>query len=157
MKQSSIILLIENDQNYTFTLEQAFREASIRNPLKIVRYANEAILYLRGVGIYGDRRNYPLPALILLDMTNPDGCSLAVLQWARQQETLRGVPILVITAGSCRQAQRSMRRIPEVYVSSRHDLRDMIGRIHQELLNDSAVRPTIAHASRQSAEAGPSA
>jgi CheY-like chemotaxis protein len=151
MKQSSIILLIENDQNYTFTLEQAFREANIRNPLKIVRYANEAILYLRGVGIYGDRRNYPLPSLILLDMTNPDGCSLAVLKWARQQETLRGVPILVITAGSSRQAQRTMGRIPEVYVSSRDDLRAVIGRIHKELLNDSAVRPTILQASRQSA------
>ena len=85
MKQSSVILLVENDKDYIYLLEQAFRKADIRNPLKIARYGNEAILYLRGVGIYADRRNYPLPKLILLDMTNPDGSSMAVLGWIREQ------------------------------------------------------------------------
>ena len=51
MKQSSVILLVENDKDYIYVLEQAFRKANIRNPLRIARYGNHAILYLRGVGI----------------------------------------------------------------------------------------------------------
>src|SRR4029453_7959212 len=100
MKQSSVILLVENDKDYIYLLEQAFRKADIRNPLKIARYGNEAILYLRGVGIYADRRNYPLPRLILLDMTNPDGSSMAVLGWIREQERFRDVPILILAGAN---------------------------------------------------------
>ena len=97
MKESSVIFLIENDKDYIYKLEQAFRRASIRNPLKIARYGNEAILYLKGVGIYGDRRTYPLPSLLILDMTNPDGSSMAVLSWIREQERFQGTPVIVLT------------------------------------------------------------
>jgi CheY-like chemotaxis protein len=97
MKPNSVILLVENDKDYLFVLEQIFRKADIRNPLRIARYGNEAILYLRGVGIYSDRRNYPLPGLMILDVTNPDGSSPALLGWIRQQPEFASVPILVLT------------------------------------------------------------
>lgn len=98
MKQSSVILLVENDKDFIYLLEQAFRKADIRNPLKIARYGNEAILYLRGVGIYSDRNNYPLPRFIILDLTNPDGSSMALLGWIREQREFTSVPILVLAA-----------------------------------------------------------
>lgn len=98
MKQSSVILLIENDKDFIYLLEQAFRKAEIRNPLKIARYGNEAILYLRGVGIYSDRQNYPLPAIIILDLTNPDGSSMTLLGWIREHLPFTKVPILVLAA-----------------------------------------------------------
>jgi CheY-like chemotaxis protein len=96
MKQSSVILLVENDKDFIYLLEQAFRKADIRNPLKIARYGNEAILYLRGVGIYSDRNSYPLPTFIILDLTNPDGSSMALLGWIREHPEFANVPILVL-------------------------------------------------------------
>jgi DNA-binding response OmpR family regulator len=96
MNQSCVILLVENDKDFIYLLEQAFRKAEIRNPLKIARYGNEAILYLRGVGIYGDRQCYPLPRFIILDLTNPDGSSMALLGWIREQAEFVNVPILVL-------------------------------------------------------------
>ncbi|HVK57806.1 MAG TPA: response regulator, partial [Candidatus Kapabacteria bacterium] len=99
-----VILLVEYDKDFIYLLEQAFRKAEIRNPLKIARYGNEAILYLRGVGIYGDRESYPLPAFIILDLTNPDGSSMALLGWIREHADFSAVPILVL-AGSEEDAQ----------------------------------------------------
>ena len=54
-----VILLIENDKDYIYLLEQAFRKADIRNALKIARYGNEAILYLKGIGIYQESEAVP--------------------------------------------------------------------------------------------------
>src|SRR5215510_8557278 len=126
MKQSSVILLVENDKDYIYLLEQAFRKANIRNPLKIARYGNEAILYLRGVGIYADRRNYPLPRLILLDMTNPDGSSMAVLGWIREQAQFASVPILVLAAeNQDKEVQRAFDRGANAYLVKRDKLLEL--------------------------------
>jgi CheY-like chemotaxis protein len=138
MKQSSVILLVENDKDYIYLLEQAFRKANIRNPLKIARYGNEAILYLRGVGIYADRRNYPLPKLILLDMTNPDGSSMAVLGWVREQPDFRTVPILILAGeGQDRDVQRALDRGANAYLVKREKLFELTSVIHSlELLEE---------------------
>ena len=126
MKQSSVILLVENDKDYIYLLEQAFRRADIRNPLKIARYGNEAILYLRGVGIYADRRNYPLPKLILLDMTNPDGSSMAVLGWIREQPQFSNVPILILAGtGQDKEVQKAFDRGANAYLVKRDRLLEL--------------------------------
>jgi CheY-like chemotaxis protein len=142
VKHSSVILLVENDKDYIYVLEQAFRKANIRNPLKIARYGNEAILYLRGVGIYADRRNYPLPRLILLDMTNPDGSSMAVLGWIREQPQFSHVPILIL-AGTAQQkeVQRAFDRGANAFLVKRDNLDELITVVESlELLDE---RPPI--------------
>jgi CheY-like chemotaxis protein len=145
MKQSSVILLIENDKDYIYLLEQAFRKASIRNPLKIARYGNEAVLYLRGVGIYGDRRHYPLPRLILLDMTNPDGSGLAVLGWIREQPEFGRIPILVLAHSQQNaEVQRAFDRGANSYVVKREDLAELTSVILAlELLSENP-RPELS-------------
>ena len=61
MKRDGVIFLLENSTDYLFLLDQSFRRSQIINPLRVARYGNEAILYLKGVGIYSDRSHYPLP------------------------------------------------------------------------------------------------
>ena len=143
MKQSNVILLVENDKDYIYVLEHAFRRASIRNPLKIARYGNEAILYLRGVGIYADRRNYPLPRLILLDMTNPDGSSMAVLGWIREQEQFTQIPIMILAGPEqSREVQHALDRGANAFAVKRESLAELTGMIHSlELLGDQFPRP----------------
>ena len=94
-EENSVVFVVENSAEYMYQLEQAFRRADVPLSLKIARYGNEAILYLKGVGIYGDRTNYPLPRVILLDLDLPDGSPLAVLGWIRQQPDLQGIGILL--------------------------------------------------------------
>jgi DNA-binding response OmpR family regulator len=126
MNQSSVILLVENDKNYIYLLEQAFRQSEIRNPLKIARYGNEAILYLRGVGIYSDRRNYPLPALIILDLTNPDGSGMALLGWIREHPDFLRVPILILAGPDQEnEVQTAFDRGANAYLLKRENLSEL--------------------------------
>lgn len=92
--ENAVVFVVENSAEYMYQLEQAFRKAALPVDLKIARYGNEAILYLKGVGIYGNRAIYPLPKVILLDLDLPDGSSLAALGWIRQKADLRGVSVL---------------------------------------------------------------
>ena len=142
MKQSSVILLVENDKNYIYILEQTFRKSDIRNPLKIARYGNEAILYLRSVGIYADRRNYPLPRLILLDITNPDKNSIAILNWIREQHQFANVPILILAGpGQDREVQKAFDRGANAYLVKRDNLTELISVIYSlELLAEEQER-----------------
>ena len=96
MKRSGVILLLENSTDYLFLLDQAFRREHIFNPLRVARYGSEAILYLKGVGIYGDRARYPLPDLVIIDLSIPDGSAVAVLGWIRRQPAFAGVPMVVL-------------------------------------------------------------
>lgn len=152
MKQSSVILLVENDKDYIYLLEQAFRRADIRNPLKIARYGNEAILYLRGVGIYADRRNYPLPKLILLDMTNPDGSSMAVLGWIREQPAFSNVPILILAGpGQDREVQKAFDRGANAYLVKREKLAELTSVVQSLELLDERAPSEKAHVAERPA------
>lgn len=92
--ENAVVFVVENSSDYMYQLEQAFRKAGLPIDLKIARYGNEAVLYLKGVGIYGDRTTYPLPQIILLDLDLPDGSPLSVLGWIRQQSELAGIAVL---------------------------------------------------------------
>jgi DNA-binding response OmpR family regulator len=96
MKRDGVIFLLENSTDYLFLLDQGFRKAQIFNPLRVARYGNEAILYLKGVGIYGDRSRYPLPDLIIIDLAVPDGSAMAVLGWVRRQAEFNQVPVVIL-------------------------------------------------------------
>lgn len=94
MEGNGVIFLVENNADHNYQLEQFFRRADLPAKLKIARYGNEAVLYLKGVGIYADRTTYPLPDIIVLDLDLPDGSALAVLSWIRQQGELAEVSVL---------------------------------------------------------------
>jgi DNA-binding response OmpR family regulator len=96
MNQSAVIFILENSTDHLFLLEQAFRKGEVRNPIKVARYGNEAILYLKGIGVYADRERYPLPDLVLIDMSLPDGSALSVLGWIRRQPALETVPVIML-------------------------------------------------------------
>lgn len=96
MLKQGIILLLENSTEYLFQLDQTFRSAELTQGLRVARYGNEAILYLKGIGIYGNREHYPLPNLIIIDLLIPDGSALAVYGWVRRNPEFAQVPIVLL-------------------------------------------------------------
>jgi CheY-like chemotaxis protein len=93
-----VMLLVEDDSNDITLIQHAFAKASLVNPLKIVRDGEEAVKYLAGTGDFADRGRYPIPSLILLDLKLPRKSGLEVLQWLREQPTLRHIPVIVLTS-----------------------------------------------------------
>jgi CheY-like chemotaxis protein len=96
LKNDGVIFLLQNSTDYLFNLDQAFRRSQVNNPLRIARYGNEAILYLKGIGIYADRNHYPVPSLIIIDLGIPDGSGLAVLGWIRRQPEFNEIPVIIL-------------------------------------------------------------
>ena len=79
------ILVVEDNENDVALIRRTLTRAHLPNPLRFVGSGEEAIAYLVRAGTYSDRENYPLPALVLLDLKLPGIDGFAVLQWMRQQ------------------------------------------------------------------------
>lgn len=93
------ILQVEDEANDVFLLQRAFRQTGITNPVHVATDGQMAIDYLAGTGAFGDRREYPLPGLVLLDLKLPRKSGREVLQWIRAQPVFRRVVIIVFTSG----------------------------------------------------------
>lgn len=106
---SGTILLVEDDQNDVFFLKNAFQEAGIDNPVQVAGDGQQAIDYLCGVGAYSDRKRFPFPRLVLLDLKLPVKMGLDVLRWLQDQPQLQNLLVLVLTSSS------NLRDVDEAY------------------------------------------
>ena len=100
MPDTAVILIVEDREDDIFVMRKAFEKASLTNPLHIVRDGEEAVSYLSGQGKYANRAEYPLPALILLDLKLPRMDGFEVLSWIRHQEGIKGLPVVVLTSSN---------------------------------------------------------
>src|SRR6185503_10901677 len=78
----------------------AFTKACVTNPLQIVNDGAAAIRYLSGTGEFEDRKRFPLPCLLLLDLNLPRRSGLEILKWVREQPRLQSVPVVLLTSSS---------------------------------------------------------
>jgi CheY-like chemotaxis protein len=92
------VLYVEDEENDVFFMKRAFREAGIPAPLSIARNGKEAIDYLAGHGPFANREKHPLPCAVILDLNLPIMSGFDVLEWARAQEALRSLPVVIFTS-----------------------------------------------------------
>ena len=91
------ILLVEDEESDATLLCRAFAKAKVLNPIKLLTNGDDALAYLAGAGEYADRKQHPLPVLILLDLKLPGMTGLQLLQWKRAQPPVRRIPVVVLT------------------------------------------------------------
>jgi CheY-like chemotaxis protein len=91
------ILIVEDSADDLALLRRAFARGQIANPVHVVADGEEAIAYLSGENQYADRRRYPLPALILLDLRLPRRSGFDVLRWVRRHDELSRLPVVILT------------------------------------------------------------
>lgn len=92
------ILQVEDEASEVFLLQRAFREAGISHPLQVASDGQMAIDYLAGTGEFADRKRFPLPGLILLDLKLPRRSGREVLQWIRAQPAFRRIVVIAFTS-----------------------------------------------------------
>ena len=98
MSDHAVILLVEDREDDILLIRRAFKKAFLNNPLFVVRDGEEAIDYLRGEAKYSNRKEFPLPDLLLLDLKMPRVDGFGVLKWLRQQPGLSSLRVVVLTS-----------------------------------------------------------
>ena len=91
------ILLVEDNPDDAELTRIAFAEASISNPLVVVRDGAEALDYMFARGAWSHRDPARYPALVLLDLNLPKLDGREVLQAIRADERTRTLPVVVLT------------------------------------------------------------
>ncbi len=97
---SKPILLVEDEESDIFFMQMALEAAAVKEHLSVARDGREAIAYLKGEGRYADRREFPLPGLVLLDLRLPHVPGLHVLKWLRQQQSFALLPVLILSSSN---------------------------------------------------------
>ena len=96
MKELKILLVEDNEGDIVLTLE-AFRHTLIPNSIVVVRDGEEALHYLTQQGKYA---NAELPDIILLDINLPKMNGKEVLNYIKNDETLKCIPVVMLTTSS---------------------------------------------------------
>ena len=94
------ILLVEDDENDLLVMKMALEKVGLTCPIRVARDGREAQDYLSGSGIFADRREYPLPYLILLDLKLPRVMGLEVLKWIRERPEFDFTIVLILSSSS---------------------------------------------------------
>jgi CheY-like chemotaxis protein len=93
------ILQVDDDPNDIFLLEHAMKKMGVMNPIQVVTDGQQAMDYLRGAGKFADRKKFPLPCLVLLDLKLPYVMGLEVLRGIRAQPG-RALTVIILTASA---------------------------------------------------------
>jgi CheY-like chemotaxis protein len=109
------ILVVEDNPTDVMLIRRAFDKAKLANPLQFVGDGDAAVEYLSGNMGYADREMFPLPILMLLDLKLPKRSGLEVLEWLRTQETLKRIPVVVLTSS---QQDRDVNAAYDIGVNS---------------------------------------
>jgi len=91
------ILLVEDNEGDILLTREALEEAKMLTTLSVVKDGKEAIDF---VSRKGKHTEASLPDLILLDVNLPKKNGHEVLQYIKQDEGLKQIPVIILTTSS---------------------------------------------------------
>ena len=93
MRSAKTVLLVEDDAIDAMTVQRAFKDLKLTNPLAHVTNGEEALDYLRDP-------SRELPCVILLDLNMPRMNGVEFLREAKADPDLKRVPVVVLTTST---------------------------------------------------------
>ncbi len=96
MNEIQILLVEDNEGDILLTLE-AFKDLKVKNTIAVVKDGIEAIEFLKKEGQFSER---VLPHLVLLDINMPKLNGIEVLDFIKNDERLRRIPVVMLTTSS---------------------------------------------------------
>jgi len=96
-KAAHILLVEDNRLDIELTLD-AFKEARLGNSVYVAKNGEEALDYLFGRRQFGDREQYPLPDIILLDLKMPGMDGFEVLRRVKAEPEVKRIPVIILTS-----------------------------------------------------------
>ena len=136
MNHQPTVLLVEDNHTDALLFCIAVKRSSLRVRTQVLNDGHDAIRYLRGEGVFGDRKVYPLPGLVVLDLHMPGVGGLAVLRWIRKQRWLVGLPVVVFTGTDYeRSLGEAMESGADTYLLKGHDTEGLLTLLQNADLN----------------------
>jgi CheY-like chemotaxis protein len=113
--RKSVVLIVDDDPNDIELMQLAFEKAKAPCGLMSVPDGAEAIRYLSGEGKYSDRKQFPMPLLVLLDINMPRVNGFDVLAWIQKSAPSR-FPLVITLSYS--HLESDIRRAYELGTSA---------------------------------------
>ena len=102
------VLLVEDDVNDVLLMHHAFKAGDFNFPVREVTSGEQAIAYLKGEGVYSDRKEFPMPAMLILDLNMRRTNGFEVLTWIRLQPWLSHLRVVITsTSAEPRDVERA--------------------------------------------------
>jgi CheY-like chemotaxis protein len=143
MNAESTILIVEDNPDDVFFMQRACKTAGFQNPLQVAMDGQEAIDYLEGTGKFADRKTFPVPCLVLLDLKLPRKTGHQVLAWIREQPKFLTLVVVALTTSrepkDINEAYRLGVNAYMVKPSSPADLADMMRSIKDFWIRQNVV------------------
>lgn len=111
-----IVLIVDDDPNDIDLMKLAFEKAKAPCGLMSVPDGREAIRYLSGEGVYADRKQFPMPLLVLLDINMPRLNGFDVLSWIQKNAATSTFPLVITLSYS--HLESDIRRAYELGTSA---------------------------------------
>ena len=103
--KSQHFLVIENDAQEAALLNAAFQGIPDCGTVAIARNISEAKAYLKGAGVYSDRRRFQFPSTILSSYRVDGDSGVDLLAWVKADPELRRVPFVLLVPASAPPAE----------------------------------------------------
>ena len=115
IKSQVPILVADDDLDDCAMIKEALKESRLLNELHFVSDGEQLLDYLHHRGKYEDRKQHPLPGLILLDLNMPRKDGREALKEIKNDPRLRQIPVVVLTTS---QAEEDVYRTYNIGVNS---------------------------------------
>ncbi len=103
MTRATTILVADDDGEDRAMIEEAFKEARLKNDIDFVEDGEQLMAYLRREGDYADKAGQALPGFVLLDLNMPRKDGREALQEIKADNKLQHLPVVVLTTSQAEE------------------------------------------------------
>ncbi len=97
---SEVFLLVEDNPADVMVVREALHKIDPTLRVELITDGQAALDYLSGKPPYHQREQFPLPDLILLDLSLPKLDGFHVLEWVRTEPNFRSLPVVILATSS---------------------------------------------------------
>lgn len=121
------LLVVEDEEGDYHLIEMALKETKFPTRVRWVRDGVEAMQYLRGEEQFSNRREFPLPDVMILDLKMPRMGGFEVIDWLRRTPSYRTLPVLVMSSSTLPEdLQRAADLGATTYFAKPHSFEDFV-------------------------------
>ena len=128
------LLIVDDDENDRILLQHAFEKLNVGYQIHPLKSGNEALAFIKGEGVYADRKAYPFPTFILTDLKMPEGDGFEILFYLKQHPEILVVPVVMLSGSDdpddVRQAYLLGASSFIVKPHGMHDLEGIVQKLH---------------------------